>query len=102
MVNVFDDGTTIDEVIDYIEHQNAYPPDQQDIDPGEIGNMPKPLVVQDPTLVDGKATVGGFNAICRAIEIATKSPVVSDVFSVLVELTPGKYRGIKAERFLCF
>ena len=97
LVNVFDYGTTIDEVIDYIENQNDYPPYQQDIYPGETGNMPKPLVVQDTTLVDGKATVGGFNAICGAIEIETKSPVVSDVYSVLVELAPGKYRGIKAE-----
>jgi hypothetical protein len=97
LVNVFDYGTTIDEVIDYIEDQNDYPPYQQDIYPGELGNMPKPLVVQDTTLVDGKATIGGFNAICGLIEIETKSSVKDDVFSVLVELAPGNYRGIKAD-----
>jgi hypothetical protein len=97
LVNVFDYGTTIDEVIDNLEDQNDYPPYEQPTYPGETGNMPKPLVVQDTTLVDGKATVGGFNAICGLIEIETKSSVKDDKFSVLVELAPGNYRGIKAD-----
>ena len=96
LVNVFDYGTAIDEVVDNLESQNDYPPYQQDIYPGETGNMPKPLVVQDTTLVDGKATVGGFSAMCGLLEIETKSPIGADVYSVLVELAPGKYRGIKA------
>ena len=62
--------------------------------------MPKPLVVQDTTLMDGRSTVGGFNAICGLIEIETKSPLQNDVYSVLVELAPGKYRGIHAESIL--
>jgi len=97
LVNVFDYGTTIDEVIDYLEIQNDYPPYNQGTYPGETGNMPKPLVVQDTTLEFGKATVGSFNAICGLLEIETKSAFASDVYSVLVELAPGNYRGIKAE-----
>lgn len=97
LVNVFDYGTAIDEVVDNLETQNDYPPYQQDVYTGETGNMPKPLVVQDTTLEFGKATVGGFNAICGLIEIETKSAFEDDVYSVLVELAPGKYRGIKAE-----
>jgi len=97
LVNVFDYGTAIDEVVDNLQSQNDYPPYQQDVYPGETGNMPKPLVVQDTTLEFGKATVGGFNAICGLIEIESKSAFESDVYSVLVELAPGNYRGIKAE-----
>jgi hypothetical protein len=97
LVNVFDYGTTIDEVIDYLEIQNDYPPYNQGTYPGETGNMPKPLVVQDTTLEFGKATVGSFNAICGLLEIETKSACASDVYSVLVEIAPGNYRGIKAE-----
>jgi len=97
LVNVFDYGTTIDEVIDNLESQNDYPPYQQDKYPGQDGNLPKPQVVQDTTLVDGRATVGGFTAMCGLVEIESKSPLASDVFSVLVELAPGKYRGLKAD-----
>jgi hypothetical protein len=31
------------------------------------------------------------------IEIESTSPIANDVYSVLVELAPGKYRGIKAD-----
>ena len=96
LINVFDYGTTIDEVVDLIEDQNDYPPYEQPTYPGEDGNMPKPLVVQDTVLSDGRSTVGGFNAICGLVEIETTSPIASDVYSVLVELAPGNYRGIKA------
>jgi len=97
LVNVFDYGTTIDDVIDYLEIQNDYPPYEQPTYPGEDGNMPKPLIVQDTTLVDGRAVVGGFNVIAGLLEVESKSPIANDTFSVLVELAPGKYRGIKAE-----
>ena len=97
LVNVFDHGTVIDEVMDNLESQNDYPPYQQDIYPGETGNMPKPLVVQQTCLAEGRATMGSFDAICGLVEFETTSPIPNDVYSVLVELAPGKYRGIKAE-----
>lgn len=97
LVNMFDDGTHFDEVIDLIEGENDFPPYDVVNYPGSDGNMPKPLVVQDTTLVDGRAVMGGFTAICGLLELETKSDVAADVFSVLVELSPGKYRGIAAE-----
>ena len=97
LVNVFDYGTAIDEVVDNLESQNDYPPYQQDIYPGETGNMPKPLVVQHTVLADGRATMGSFDAICGLVEFETTSSIPNDIYSVLVELAPGKYRGIKAE-----
>ncbi|AXQ65871.1 MAG: putative capsid protein [Cressdnaviricota sp.] len=97
LINVFDYGTEIDEVLERLELDNDVPPYDQANYPGDDGNMPKPLVVQDTTLVDGRTTVGGFHAMCGLIELETKSAEPSDVYSVLVELAPGSYRGIAAE-----
>jgi hypothetical protein len=35
--------------------------------------------------------------MCGLIEIESTSPIADDTYSVLVELAPGKYRGIAAE-----
>lgn len=60
--------------------------------------MPKPLVVQQTTLgADGRSTVGGFSAMCGLIEVEATSPIGEDVYSILVELAPGSYRGVAAE-----
>lgn len=98
LMNLFDAGTQVDEIIAKMLTDGEDPPYDINEYPGIGSNMPKPLVVQDTTLgVDGKSTVGGFNAMCGLIEIESKSPIASDVYSVLVELASGKYRGIKAD-----
>jgi hypothetical protein len=99
LVNVFDFGTTIDEVVNDMEGDNDYPPYDIETYPGDDLNMPKPLVNQDTTIVDGRATMGSFIAMCGLLEFEIKSPLPSDVFSVLVELAPGSYRGIKSDSF---
>ncbi len=97
LVNVFDYGTTVDEVVNNLEGFNDEPPYGVANYPGDNGNAPKPIIVQDTTIVDGRSTVGGFRARCGLIEIESKSSVKDDVYSVLVELSPGKYRGVKAD-----
>lgn len=97
LVNVFDYGTEIDEVIDLMEGSNDLPPYDQASYPGDDANGPKPLIVQDTTLVDGRTVMSGFTALCGLMEFEIKSAIPSDVFSVLVELSPGNYRGIAAE-----
>lgn len=97
LVNVFDYGTQIDEVINLMESQGDAPPYELTNYPGGAGNGQKPSVVQDTTIVDGKAVVGGFNAIAGLIEVEAKSQVPNDVISILVELAPGSYRGVAAE-----
>lgn len=97
LLNVFDYGTTIDEVVDRLETENDNPPYSVSNYLGDDGNMPKPQVVQDTTIVDGKATVGGFGAMLGLIEVEAVSPIGGDVYSLLVELAPGNYRGIKAD-----
>jgi hypothetical protein len=97
LVNLFDSGTEVDEIVNRLESDNDTPPYDHANYPGDDANMPKPLVVQDTTIVDGKATVGGFTAMCGLIEIEAKSPIAGDIYSVLVELAPGSYRGIKGD-----
>lgn len=96
--NLFDHGTVVDEILTDLAGQNDDAPYGTSNYPGDDGNMPKPVVVQHTTLgTDGKATMGGFNAMCGLLELETSSPIASDVYSVLIELAPGKYRGIAAE-----
>lgn len=98
LLNLFDDGTVVDEVTNLLLSHNEDTPYDTDVYPGETGNMPQPLVVQQTTLgADGRASVGGLTAICGLVEIETTSPIASDVYSILVELAPGNYRGIAAE-----
>ena len=96
--NLFDDGTHVDEIIDDLIAQNDGAPYANLSYPGDDSNGPKPVVIQQTTLgTDGRSTIGGFNAICGLLELETSSPHANDVYSVLVELAPGKYRGIAAE-----
>ena len=97
LVNVFDYGTTIDDVIDNLETSNDQPPYDVNDYPGGDLNAPKPIIVCDSTIVDGKTVLGGFTARCGLLELETKSPLPSDVYSVLVEIAPGNYRGLKAD-----
>jgi len=97
LLNVFDYGTTIDEVINQLEDDNDNPPYDIDDYAGGDTNMSKPLVMVDGTVFDGSTTLGGFEALCGLIEIECNSPVANDVWSVLVEVAPGNYRGIKAD-----
>lgn len=97
IANLFDHGTVIDEIAADMRAKGEDAPYNIGVYVGEGSNMPKPIVVQQTTLgADGRATVGGFEALCGLVEIETTSSVASDVYSVLVELAPGNYRGIAA------
>lgn len=96
--NLFDYGTVVDEILTDLSGQNDSSPYGTNNYVGDDANMPKPVVVQHTTLgTDGKATMGGFTAMCGLLELEVTSPIASDVYSVLVELAPGKYRGVAAE-----
>lgn len=97
LVNVFDYGTTVDEVVNIMESFNDFPPYNLDNYPGGAGNAPKPIVAQQTCLADGRATLAGFPALCGLIEFESTSPIAEDTYSVLVELHAGSYRGIKAD-----
>lgn len=98
LLNLFDAGSQADEVIQRLIDTNDKPPYNPDEYPGGGANLPKPQVVQQTTLgADGRASVGGFSAMCGLIEIESASPVPEDLYSILVELAPGNYRGIGAD-----
>lgn len=98
LINLFDDGTHMDEIIEKMQTDGEDPPYDIDEYPGDDGNMPKPIVVQHTTLgTDGRATLSGFEAMCGLVEFEASSPIANDVYSVLVELAPGSFRGVKAE-----
>lgn len=99
LVNVFDYGTTVDDVVDNLEFHNDRPPYDIASYPGDELNMSKPIIAQDTVLVDGRATMGSFTAMCGLLEFEIKSQLPEDVFSVLVEVAPGNYRGVKSEGF---
>ena len=97
LVNVFDYGTAVDEVIDLLSYNNDNPPYDINEYPGTDTNGPKPMVIQNASIDNGRGSIPGFAAFCGLIELEVKSPIASDVYSVLVELAPGSFRGIKAE-----
>jgi len=101
LVNLFDDGTVVDEIITDMRTKNEDAPYDLVNYPGDGNNHPKPIVVQQTTLgADGRGSVGGFTAMCGLIEVEITTPVASDpgdAYSVLVELAPGSYRGIAAD-----
>lgn len=98
IANLFDDGTVVDEVIANMRTKGEDAPYDITNYPGDGNNHPKPLVVQETTLgSDGRATVGGFEAMCGLIEVECSSPIGGDTYSVLVELREGSFKGIAAE-----
>ena len=97
LLNVFDYGTTIDEVADLIEGENDNPPYDIDDYPGADANGPKPLAILESSISDGRTSLPGFVALCGLVELEITSPIADDIYSVIFELAPGKYRGVKAE-----
>ena len=96
LVNLFDYGDTQNQLIANIDQYNDKPPYDHFEYPGDDANASKPIVVGQAALALGSASIGSFSALCGLLELETFSPIGGDVYSVLVELAPGKYRGIKA------
>lgn len=109
LANLFDAGTQHDEILQDLESDNDQPPYAHTSTPsgigelyiGSDGNMPKPHVVAiAATAFQGGAGgnslthIGPFSAICGLIEIETTSTEASDMIEVLIELMPGKYKGV--------
>lgn len=96
-LNLFDAGTSADDRVALVDSENDTPPYSLTDYPGDNSNMSKPLVVQDGVLSDGRVVLAGFPALLGLLEFEISSAVPNDTFSVLVELSPGNYRGINAD-----
>jgi hypothetical protein len=98
LANLFDDGAQNDEILANIQSNNDSPPYDRLEYPGSADNMPRPVVVQHGTLgADGRVVLGGFAAVAGLIEFEATSPIENDVYSVLIELREGSFKGIAAE-----
>lgn len=98
LVNLFDDGTTHDNVMDLIEDENDSAPYAQFAYVGDDTNAPSPLTMAEVVLDNGNAVVGGFEVLCGLLRVDISAvDATDDDVSVLVELAPGNFRGIKAE-----
>jgi hypothetical protein len=80
-----------------MENDADDPPYDIDNYGGDDANMPKAIVVKQTALVDGKASVGGFSALCGLLEVEAISALENDTITMIVELKEGNYRGIAAE-----
>ena len=104
MINLFDDGTTLDEIAQDLKEDGDFPPYQYNQYSGGATNMPKPLVQQIKALVPNGAgpsttssiVLGEIVAPCGLLEIEVQSGVASDIFDVLIEVAPGTSKGVKA------
>jgi len=109
LANLFDAGTSHDEIIEDINTDNNAPPyagyghsgTTGDLYPGAGDNMPKPLVIREVSLdqdANGAFAIArGFDAVCGLLEIETTSGVDGDIIEVLIELEAGDYKGVHAE-----
>lgn len=111
-VNLFDDGTTLDEIAADMIADGDNPPYDINEYPGGATNLYKPLVAGMAALAAASAdgissppnvlyaapsvTIGGFNAPCGLLEVEIQSTEANDVFDVLIEVASGDYKGVKA------
>jgi len=96
LVNLFDYGDTQNQLITNLDQFNDNPPYDHFEYPGDDTNASKPIVVGQVAIANGSASIGSFSALAGLLELESFSPIGGDVYSVLVELAVGKYRGIKA------
>ncbi len=110
MINLFDDGTTLDEIAEDLKEDNDFPPYQYNQYSGGATNMPFPLVQQQKAIVQqgaGNATSGGtapsvtlgnIVAPCGLLllNIENNAEGSADVFEVLIEVQEGPAKGVKA------
>lgn len=97
LLNLMDFGDTVNDIVDNLESHNDAPPYDLNNYAGDDANMPKSIVVKQTTLVDGRATVGGFSALCGLLEVEASSAQLNDTITMIVELKEGSYRGIAAD-----
>ena len=104
MINLFDDGTTLDEIADDLKADGDLPPYSINRYPGGSLNMPGPIMQQQKVVAQYNApggeapsvTLGAVQAPCGLLEFKLLSDTASDVWEVLVEVAAGDYKGVKA------
>ncbi len=104
MVNLFDDGTTLDEIAADLKADGDLPPYRISKYCGGDTNMVLPLVQQARALIPyatpgGEAPssiMGGVHAPCGLLQIQCTSDTENDNFELILEVSAGDYKGVKA------
>jgi len=98
-INMFDSGQ--DEIMDDIENESDDPPYSSSLMPGANASAPYPWEVREVhlgTSANKTGYVGGFPVPCGLLCIETKSSGLGNEIGLLIEMVPGKYKGVMAER----
>ncbi len=104
MINLFDDGTTLDEITEDLKEDGDLPPYDHNSYCGGDNNMVLPLIQQTRAIIPystpgGNAPsvhLGGVQAPCGLLQIQLHSNTENDAFEILLEVAPGDYKGVKA------
>lgn len=101
--NMFDVGGEIDDVIDNLVGDYDSPPYSRLVFPGMkdggTNNCKAPWSVREVHIEasNNSAMVGGFEVPCGLICVETDNSANNNTIGLIIELVPGKYKGIKAE-----
>lgn len=105
-MKLFDDGDTLEEVVDELKIDGDMPPYDLDVYTGTTGNMPEPIVVGQKAVVrygpgpknTPSVTFGGFTAPCGLIRFGLSrfDDSAADTWDIVLELAEGSYKGVKA------
>jgi len=103
MVQLFDDGTTLDEIAADLAQDGDLPPYDLDTYTGGASNMPttivqqhKSVVQEGPALSAPTATLGSVLAPCGLLQLDIQSNLEDDVWDILIEIQEGPNKGVKA------
>jgi len=103
MINLFDDGTTLDEIAEDLKDDGDFPPYQYNQYTGGATNMAHPIVQQHksvvqegPALSAPTATLGSVLAPCGLLQLDIQSNLADDVWDILIEIQEGPAKGVKA------
>lgn len=108
MVNLFDDGETLDAIAADLRDDGDLPPYDVDSYTGGDNNLVFPLVQQMKLIVQQGAntaasggtapsvTLGNIIAPCGLLRLDLKSGVADDAFDILIEISEGPAKGVKS------
>jgi len=98
MMNLFDDGTTHDEILEDLTSDGDGPPYDHNDMPGSAGNMVSSLVAGETHVAVGNPIgyIGSFAVPCGLLEVETTSTANPNTIELLIEIAPGGYKGVDA------
>jgi len=108
MVQLFDDGHTLDAIAEDLANDGDLPPYAMDLYAGGAVNMTFPIIQQQKLIVQHGAgngtsggtapsvTLGNVLAPCGLLRLDLLSDVEGDTFDILIEIQEGSAKGVKA------